>query len=52
MESRKDFHGLEGGYIKEAAPNFGGGEATGHEARDNTEIIGATFEGAPEIGIG
>ena len=52
MESRKDFRGLEGGHIEEVAPDFGGGEAVGHEARDNTEVVGATFKGAPEIGIG
>ena len=52
MKSRKDFLGLEGGHVEEAAPNFGGREATGHKARDNTEIIGAAFEATPEIGIG
>ena len=52
VERREDFRGLEGGHIEEAAPDFGGGEATGHKPRDNTEIVGATFKGAPEIGIG
>ena len=52
MESRKDLGGLEGGHIEEAAPDFGAGEAAGREARDDTEIVRAPFEGAPEVGIG
>ena len=52
MESCEDFRGLEGGHIEEAAPDFGGGEATGYKARDNTEIVGAAFKGALEIGTG
>ena len=52
VESREDFRGLGVGHIKEAAPNFGGGEAAGREARDDAEVVRATFEGAPEVRIG
>ena len=52
MESRKDFGGLKSRHIEEAAPDFGGGEAAGRKARDNTEVVGAAFESAPEVGIG
>ena len=52
VESRKDLGGLEAGHIEEAAPDFGGREAAGREAGDDTEIVGAAFEGAPEVGIG
>ena len=52
MESCKDLGGLKGGHIEEAAPNFGAGEATGREARDDAEVVGAAFEGSPEVGIG
>lgn len=52
VESREDLGGLGGGHIEEAAPDFGGGEAAGREARDNAEIVGAAFEGAPEVGVG
>ena len=52
VESCKDLGGLNGGHIDEAAPDFGAGEATGCEARDDTEIVGAAFEGSPEVGIG
>ena len=46
VESREDLGGLEGGHIEEAAPNFGRGEAAGREACDDTEVVGAAFEGA------
>ena len=52
VESCKDLGGLKGGHIEEAAPDLGAGEAKGREARDNTEIVGAAFEGSPEVGIG
>ena len=52
MESRKDFRGLGVGHIKEATPNFGGGKTAGREARDDAEVVRATFEGAPEVRIG
>ena len=51
MESRKDLGGLGGGHIDEAAPDFGGGEAAGREVRDDAEVVGAAFEGAPEVGV-
>lgn len=52
VKSCKDLGGLEGGHVKETAPNFSAGEAAGREARDDTEIVGAAFEGSPEVGIG
>ena len=52
MESCDNLGGLEGGHIEKAAPDHGGGEAAGSEARDDAKIIGATFEGTPEVGIG
>jgi hypothetical protein len=52
VESREDLGGLGGGYIEEAAPDFGGGEAAGREARDDAEVVGAAFEGAPEVRVG
>ena len=52
VESRKDLDGLGGGHIEEAAPDYGGGEAAGCEARDDAEVVGAAFEGAPEVGVG
>lgn len=38
--------------IEEAAPDFGGGEAAGCEARDDTKVVRAAFGGAPEIRVG
>ena len=52
VESREDLGGLEGGHIEEAAPDFGGGEAAGREACDDSEVVGAAFESAPEVGVG
>ena len=52
VESSEDVGGLGGWHVEKAAPDFGRGETTGCEARDDTEIVGAAFEGAPEIGIG
>ena len=52
MESCEDLGGLGGGYIEEAAPDFGGREAAGREARDDAEVVGAAFEGVPEVGVG
>lgn len=52
MESGEHLGGLKGGHIEEAAPDRGGGETTGSEARDDAEIVGAAFEGTPEVGIG
>lgn len=52
MESREDLGGLAGWHVKKTAPDFGGGKTAGCEARHNAEIVGAAFEGAPEIGIG
>ena len=52
MESCEDLDGLKGGHIEEAAPYHSGGEAAGREARDDAEVVGAAFEGTPEVGIG
>ena len=52
VEIHKNLGGLGGGHIEEAAPDFSGGEAAGHEARDDAEVVGAAFKGAPESGIG
>ena len=52
VESRKDLGCLGGGHIEEAAPDFGGGEAMGLEARDDAEVVRAAFEGAPEVRVG
>ena len=52
VESREDLGGLEGGHIEEAALDLGGGEAAGREARDDAEVVGAAFEGAPEVRVG
>ena len=52
VESCKNFGGLEGGHVEKAAPDRGGGEAAGSEAGDDAEIVGAAFEGTPEVGIG
>ena len=51
MESREDLGGMEGGHIEETAPDLGGWEAAGREAYDNSEVVGAAFEGAPEIRV-
>lgn len=51
VETREDLGGLRGGHVEEAAPDFGGGEAAGREARDDAEVVGAAFEGAPEFGV-
>lgn len=47
----EDLGGLGGGYIEEAAPDLGGGEAAGREARDDAEVVGAAFEGASEVRV-
>ena len=52
VESGENVGGLEGGHVEEAAPDLGGGEAAGGEARDDAEVVGAAFEGTPEVGIG
>ena len=52
MESREDLGGLAGWQVEKTAPDFGGGKTAGCEARHDAEIVGAAFEGAPEIGIG
>ena len=52
VEGCKNFGGLETGHIEEAAPNFGRGrEAPRCEAGDDAEVIGAAFEGAPEVRV-
>ena len=51
VESREYFGGLEGGHIEEAAPDFGGGETAGRKACDDAKVVGAAFEGTPEVGI-
>lgn len=51
MESRENLGGLGGGQVEEAAPDVGGGKAAGGETRDDTEIVGAPFEGTPEVGV-
>ena len=52
MESPDNSSGLEAGRVEEAAPDHGGREAAGREARDDAEIVGAAFESTPEVGIG
>ena len=52
VESREDFGGFEGRHIEEAAPDFGAGEAANREARDDTEVVRATFKGPPEVWVG
>ena len=52
MEGREDLAGLESRHVEKAAPDFGGGEAAGREARNDAEVVGAAFEGAPEVGVG
>ena len=51
VESAEDLGGLKCGHIDEAAPYSSGGEAPGLETRDDAEIIGAAFEGAPEVWV-
>ena len=51
VKSRKDLGGLKGGHVEEAAPDFGAREAAGREARDDAEVVGASFEGAPEVRV-
>lgn len=52
MESREDLGGLGGWHVEKTAPDFRGGKTAGSEPRHDAEIVGAAFEGAPEIGIG
>ena len=52
VECREDLGGLGGGHIQEATPDFGGGEAACREAGDDAEVVGATFESAPEVRVG
>ena len=52
VESCESLGGLKGGHIEEAAPDHGGGEAAGGEARDDAEDVESDYEGAPEVGIG
>jgi len=51
MEGREYFGGLEGGQIEEAAPDLGGGKIAGRKACDYAKVVGAAFEGTPEVGI-
>ena len=51
MKCGEGLSSLKRRHVEEAAPNLGGGEATGHKARDDAEIIGAAFEGMPEVGV-
>lgn len=51
MESREDLGGLKGGHIEEAARGLSPGKAASREARDDAEVAGASFEGAPESGF-
>ncbi len=51
VESREYFGGLEGGYIEEAALDFSRGETAGRKACDDAKVVGAAFEGTPEVGI-
>lgn len=51
VKSREDFSGLRGGHIEKAAPDFGGGEAARPETRNDSEVVGAAFECAPEVGV-
>lgn len=52
MESSEDFGGLEHRHIEETTPDLRGGEAAGRDARNDAEVVGATFESAPEVGVG
>lgn len=52
VESREDLGGLGGWHVEKTAPDVGEGETAGCEARHDAEIVGAAFEGTPEIGIG
>lgn len=51
VESCEDLGGLKGGHIEEAAPDFGGGEAADRETSDDAEVVGAAFEGTPEVRV-
>ncbi len=51
VESRENLGRFEGGYVEEATPDFGGGKAAGREASNDAEVIGAAFEGTPEVAI-
>lgn len=51
VESREDLSGSGGGHIEEATPNSSGGEAAGCKAREDAKVVGAAFEGAPEVGV-
>jgi hypothetical protein len=52
MESRKDLRCLETRHPEKAAPDLGRGKAAYRETRDDTEIVGAAFQGEPKVGIG
>ena len=51
MESCENFGSLEAGHVEEPTPDVCGGEATGREACNNAEVVGAAFEGTPEVRI-
>lgn len=52
LESHKNLGGLRGGHIEKAAPYFSGWETASREARDDAEVVGAAFQGAPEVTVG
>lgn len=52
VKSRENFGSLKSWHVEKTAPDFGGRETSGFEARNDAEIVGAAFESAPKIGIG
>ena len=42
---------MTGRHVEEAAPYIAGGEAAGRDACNYAEVVGAAFEGAPEVGV-
>lgn len=52
MKGRESFCGLKAGHIEESTPYVCGWEATSSEARNDAEVVRATFESSPKIGVG
>lgn len=52
VECGEGLGGFGGSHVEEAAPDFGAGKATRRKARDDAEVVGAAFEGTPEVGVG
>ena len=51
VERCEDLGGFGSRHIEKAAPDLGAGEAAGGEACDDAEVVGAAFEGTPEVGV-